>query len=298
MITGTNSGADEDFLAESRDHRYGEQLRFIARFPAYATIVQPEGVTWWYRRREAPAVLRLTKDPENQGVRVQGDVEVGRRVMRQDAAPLPDGIRLEGLPAVHRRLFDQYGGIRPVVFADPFEGVAWAILGQQITVGFAAQLKNAVAARYGTMIPEAGANCAVFPSASVLSRVHVDDLRTLKLSRQKAETLIAVARAIDDGKWDWSRLSAMPSQEAYEVLIKMKGIGPWTAEYCLLRVFGHPDVLPAGDVALRRAWARISDRPVVSESDLRHGGAVWRGMRSDFAFWLWLDNFRQRHGGA
>lgn len=292
MIGGTNS-ATQDFLVDSRDHRYGEQLRFIARFPAYTTVEHPHGVTWWYRSGEQPAFLRLTWDSANQGVNVEGDVSLGRWVMRRDAVPLPDATYLESLPAAHRWLVDQYGGIRPVVYADPFEGVSWAVLGQQITVGFAAQLKNAVAAHYGTMI-DPGSGLAVFPSAATLSRTSVDDLRTLKLSRQKAETLIAVARAVEDGAWDWHQLYAMPSPEAYEVLVQMKGIGPWTAEYCLLRVFGHQDILPAGDVALRRAWGRLSDKPLVTEADLRQAGEAWKGYQSDFAFWLWMDNFQRR----
>jgi DNA-3-methyladenine glycosylase II len=120
----------------------------------------------------------------------------------------------------------------------------------------------------------------------------------MKLSRQKAETLIAVAQAADEGTWDLQELYSMPSQEAYDALVRIKGIGPWTAEYCLLRVFGHPDILPAGDVALRRAWAWTTERALVSESELRQAGEIWRGMRSDFAFWLWLDNLSRRNAGT
>ncbi len=282
-----------DFLADSPDHRYGEQLRFITRFPAYATVEHSHGVTWWYRVGGEPAFVRFTWDRANQGLKLDGDVTMGQWVMRRDAIPLPDRTYVDALPAAHRRLFDQFGGIRPPVYADPFEGVSWAILGQQITVGFAAQLKNRVADRYGTVVDHQS-GLAVFPRAATISRASLDDLRALKLSRPKAETLIRVAQAVEEGMWDWHQLYTMPTQEAYEVLVQMKGIGPWTAEYCLLRVFGRPDILPAGDVALRRAWGRISGEPTVSEADLRHAGEVWKGYRSDFAFWLWLDNFQRR----
>ncbi len=286
-------GGTTDFLAESSDHRYGEQLRFIARFPAYTTIEYQDAVTWWYREGEEPAFVRFTWDGANQGLKLHGDVTMGQWVMRRDAIPLPDRTYVEALPTAHRRLFDQCGGVRPPVYAEPFEGVSWAILGQQITVGFAAQLKERVAARYGTIVDQES-GLFVFPSAATMSRASIDDLRALKLSRQKAETLIRVAQAVEEGIWDWHRLYTMPSQDAFEMLVQMKGIGPWTADYCLLRVFGHPDILPTGDVALRRAWGRITGNPLVSEADLRQAGDVWKGCRSDFAFWLWLDNFQRR----
>lgn len=154
--------------------------------------------------------------------------------MRPDINPLPGGSCVDGMPG-------------------PFEGLEWAILGQQIAVAFAAHLKNAVAERYGTMVEDAGGRQAVFSSASALSRATADELRGMKLSRQKAETLMAVAQAVAEGSWDLQDLYGMPSQEAYDALAGIKWIGPWTAVYCLLRVFGYLDNLPAGEVALRRA---------------------------------------------
>ncbi len=299
MTEPNKTQGGDGFLPDSRGHRYGDQLRFIARFPAYTTVDQPQGLTWWYRQGDDVASLDLRWAPGKgggvSGVSVSGDVAWGSWIMRRDIDPLPEGAVVAGMPEPHRQLFDRYGGIRPVVFPDPFEGLAWAILGQQISVAFAAQLKNAVAERYGTMVEDGGRRLSVFPSASVLSRVTADELRGMKLSRQKAETLIAVAQAADDGTWDLQELYSKPSQEAYKALVRIKGIGPWTAEYCLLRAFGHPDILPAGDVALRRSWARASEKALVSESELRQAGEVWRGMRSDFAFWLWLDNLSRRH---
>lgn len=290
------SWAEDHVLVDSPDHRYTAQLGFIAHFPAYTTVEKDDGVTWWFRQGEKPRSLRLTRDPKNRAVRVTGDLGIARWVMRHDARPLPDRGQIRDLPAPHRQLFEQFGGIRPIVFANPFEGMAWAILGQQITVGFAAQLKNAIAQRYGTKVVDGGNECAVFPTASVMSRASIDELRQLKLSRQKAETLVWVAQALESGHWDVGRWHALETRNVYEELLSVKGIGPWTAEYCLLRVFGHPDILPAGDVALRRAWAHITNTSMVSETDLRQVSEFWQGVRSDFAFWLWLYSFQQRHG--
>jgi 3-methyladenine DNA glycosylase/8-oxoguanine DNA glycosylase len=171
MAAPNKTQGGEGFLPESRDHRCGDQLRFIARFPAYTTVDQPDGLTWWYRRGDDVVSLDLRQAPGNEGVSANEDVEWGTWVMRRDLDTLPGGSRIEGMSNPHRQLFYRYGGIRPVVFPDPFAGLAWAILGQQITVAFAAQLKNTVAERCGTMVEDTGRRLAVFRSASVLSRV-------------------------------------------------------------------------------------------------------------------------------
>ena len=47
MTAPNKSQGGDSFLPESRDHRYGDRLRFIARFPAYTTVEQPQGLTCW-----------------------------------------------------------------------------------------------------------------------------------------------------------------------------------------------------------------------------------------------------------
>lgn len=225
---------------------------------------------------------------------IEGDVATIHRVMRTNMGSLPGQEKVLGYPPSHRALFERFGGIRPVIFADAFEGLAWAILGQQITVALASRMKEAVARRFGTVIDVGSHPLFVFPSASMLAGATVDELRALKLSGQKAQTLLNVAREIDTGIWDIGRMTTVSTDEAFLELTRFKGIGPWTAEYSLLRTFGHPDVLPAGDVALRRAWERITAQQTVTEAELRLAGNQWRGMKSDFAFWLWLDNFVRR----
>lgn len=280
-------------LEDSPAHRYSGQFEFLTRFPAYTVEHEDTSARLWYRvEHEA---RRLDMERRDWGLVVSGDPAVASRVFHRDAPPLPDAGWLPSEPPVHRQLHHRYAGIRPVLFVDPFEGMAWTILGQQITVALAACLKQAVARRYGLRVEGRSRLLHLFPGPAALARATVDDLRALQLSRQKAGTLIELARAIEDGRLKADDLYRTSSKAAREVLTGFRGIGPWTAEYILLRVYGHPDVLPAADVGLQRAWTRLGGAGgCAPEAAIREAGTAWSGYRSDFAFALWLDNLATR----
>lgn len=274
----------------SEDHRFVDQIQFVSRFPGYTADTSAQEVIWWYRQHDEANYIKFYRYGNDNGVAVTGDQNLALMAMR---AALPPIAKHDGeckYPELHQILYERFSGVRPVLFLDAFEGLAWAILGQQINVSFAAQLKTAIAVRWGTVVPGGQNDLAVFPSPRQLAGVKVEELRSLKLSRQKAETLIAIARCIDQGTWNIQDLYHQSTEEAMENLQKFKGVGPWTTEYSLLRVFGHMDVIPAADIGLRRAWARLTGRERVSEADLLEAAHIWRGYRSDFAFWLWLSN--------
>lgn len=275
-------------------HRYGEQLQFVSQFPAYVTDTSPQEIAWWYRRQDEADYVKFYLDSDGISIEVIGDQIAAQRAMRTALPPLPQKAEATAYPEPHQSLYRRFGGIRPVLFLDAFEGLAWSILGQQITVHFAAHLKEAIAFHWGTVVRGSRTPLAVFPSPRQLAGATVEDLCSLKLSRQKAEALIAIARRIDQGAWDIHGVYQQSTEEAMEALPRFKGIGPWSAEYSLLRVFGHADVLPAADVGLRRAGARLAGRERVSELELREAAQIWRGCRSGFAFWLWLSNVASR----
>lgn len=278
-------------LRHRPDHRILDQIAFLVDFPAYSASSLGDRTVIWYRDGERAASLLLTPNPATEEVLVDGDLDRAARVFRIGSPPLPpvppDGARR----SPHGLLFERYAGIRPILFADPWEGLCWTILGQQVHVDFAVHLKRVLSARYG---PKGLANAettAVFPSPSRIASLSVDELRALKLSRQKASTLLEIARRVDGGSWDLEAMEALPASDLISTLQSVKGIGPWTASYSLARVFGHPDAFPAEDVGLRRAWTRMAGlAKMATAADLAAEASVWEGWRSDFAFWLWLSN--------
>ena len=109
-----------------------------------------------------------------------------------------------------------------------------------------------------------------------------EDCRAVGLSGAKTNALRHIATAIVSGHLDPHGLCQAPAEHAIKELTAIKGVGPWTAEVYLLACAGHPDVFPAGDIALQNAAARflkLEQRPSTKEMrELAHQWAPWRAV--------------------
>jgi DNA-3-methyladenine glycosylase II len=156
-------------------------------------------------------------------------------------------------------------GLRIVQSATIFEALTWAIIGQQINLPFAISLRRTFIGLAGR--PHAsGLWC--YPEAQDVARLALDDLTSRKFSRAKAETLLRFAGLVADGEVALDR--DRPVGEAVEELLAIKGIGPWTVNYALLRGYGYPDCSLEGDVAIRTAFHRLlggEERPGIAATE-------------------------------
>ncbi len=143
-------------------------------------------------------------------------------------------------------------GLRIVQSATVFEALTWAIIGQQINLPFAISLRR-------TLIQLAGRAHAsglwCYPEAAGVAGLALEDLTSRKFSRSKAETLLRLAQLVVDGQLVLDR--GRPVDELVQELLTIKGIGPWTVNYALLRGYGYPDCSLEGDVAIRTAFHRL-----------------------------------------
>jgi DNA-3-methyladenine glycosylase II len=120
-------------------------------------------------------------------------------------------------------------------------------------------------------------------------------LRAFGFSRQKSLYCRLLARAVLDGELDLSKLSSLSDSEARSELVRLKGIGAWTAEIYLLRALLRPDAWPAGDLALQLAAQevkRLPARPNAAELDAL--AEPWRPLRAVAARLLWLQYLEGR----
>ena len=168
--------------------------------------------------------------------------------------------------------------------AADFSGLAWIIVGQQISVAAGRAIFGRLEAALGSVRPAA------------LLDASDETLRAVGLSIQKIRTLRASAQLIVDG-FDLGQLSALGAEEAVAALSQIKGVGRWTAEVYLLFAVGHLDIFPAGDLALQEA-ARVAfgldERP--KEKALLAHAEAWRPHRSVAARLLWA-YYRVAKGG-
>jgi DNA-3-methyladenine glycosylase II len=169
------------------------------------------------------------------------------------------------------------GAVPPLRRREPgFAGLAGIIVSQQLSVASA----TAIWTRLATALDPLHHGSLIAASD--------ETLRAAGLSAGKIRTLRAVAEAIDTGALPLHTLAGLPAEAAHGTLTAVKGIGPWTADIYLLFCLGHPDIIPAGDLALReaaRAALALAERP--DEAALRDIAERWRPWRGVAARVLW-----------
>jgi DNA-3-methyladenine glycosylase II len=150
------------------------------------------------------------------------------------------------------------------------------IVGQQVSVAAARSMWSKLEAAFGSP-----------PDLNLLLAATDEDLRTAGISRQKAGYIRSLAELVISGELD---LHALPQddEEAIAHLIRIKGIGRWSAEIYLLFAEGRSDVWPAGDLAVQIEIGRLlgmKDKP--SERQLREIAERWRPHRGAAAILAW-----------
>ncbi len=152
-------------------------------------------------------------------------------------------------------------GWRILQTPDAFDGLTWAILGQQINLAFAFSLRRRLVERAGTPAP---GGLFAPPRPAAVAALEVEELATFQFSRRKAEYLTGVARRIVGGELDLDRLATAPAAEVEAALLAVRGLGPWSAHYVMMRAFGFEDCVPVGDSGLVRGLMKffaLAERP-------------------------------------
>jgi DNA-3-methyladenine glycosylase II len=119
-------------------------------------------------------------------------------------------------------------------------------------------------------------------------------VRRLGLTRQKTAYVLGLAEAVRDGGLDLDAVAAADDDEARAALVRLKGIGRWTADIYLLMALGRPDVWPTGDIALERTVRLVKRlRAAPSPERIARIAEVWRPHRSVAARMLWHHYLRR-----
>lgn len=172
----------------------------------------------------------------------------------QDVSPIERRLRkTPGLCALAVAL----RGMRPPRFATLLESFGRTVPYQQLSLDAGSTLTGRMVERFGDHLDHGGERFFAYPAAEKLAAASEDDFRSLGFSRSKGRTLIGVAAALLDGELDPAEIEELPTSEAYQRLLKLRGIGPWTASLLLLRGMGRLDSFPASDVGVNRGIATL-----------------------------------------
>lgn len=204
-----------------------------------------------------------------------------RRLFDADADPIGIDTALAGDPALAGSV-RAVPGIRLPGTADAAELLLRALLGQQVSVAAARTHLNRLASAVGDPLaaPATEGLTRLFPTAAQIAE-HGSAL--LAGPAKRVATILDVAARLASGELDlgWADDPAVQ----HDRLIAIPGIGEWTAGYVAMRVLGHPDILPAGDAAVR-AGARSLGLPH-TPGGLDAWGATIAPWRSYATMHLW-----------
>ncbi|MWC27105.1 DNA-3-methyladenine glycosylase family protein [Paenibacillus sp. MMS18-CY102] len=183
----------------------------------------------------------------------------------------------------------RFEGLRLIGIPDLFEAVCWGILGQQINLKFAYTLKKRFVERFGAHTEWEGHTLWLFPKPSVVMELQIEDLTAMQITTRKAEYMIGVAGLMEAGELSKSALIAAGGlREAEKQLVCIRGIGPWTANYALMRCLRMTNAFPIDDVGLHLAIKHrlgLPDKPPVKQ--IREITTGWSGWESYATFYMW-----------
>jgi len=257
------NGASVFLLHLPDGYRAQEILAYHGRDPeSPCERVEGNRILKALRTPQGPIVLELSFEADGVWAKVHG-IE---KMSSETAALLhASALRMLGLNnevsafetrmAKHDRLSAVVGkrrGLRVPSIPTGFDGLCWAIIGQQVNVKFAAALRREILNLAGEKI----GGMRTHPAPEKVVDIGAARLAKLRYSRAKAEYLVGAAREIANESLDIEGLPDTSAVAAEKKLMSIRGIGKWTARYTMLRG-GFADAAPVGDSALATVLQRM-----------------------------------------
>lgn len=159
-----------------------------------------------------------------------------------------------------------------------FERLVVSIINQQLSTASAAAVKERVFDVLGEVTPEA------------VLEAEESALRDAGLSGMKIEYIRNAARAFQEQDFTREGLADHSDEEVIDLLTEIKGIGEWTAHMYLLFVLEREDVLPLGDLAVRKGIQQLyGNGEELSREEMREIAERWRPYRSVATRYIWAE---------
>lgn len=201
---------------------------------------------------------------------------------------LTEFYKLASADPLLRALVEKYYGYRIVGQPDLFEALTWAVIGQQINVSFAYTLKQRFVENFGDKRKWNNKIYYLFPRPTLVSALTDDDLLPLQFSRQKSKYVRLIAEAFSNNEISKASIALLPFQEAKERLMKIKGVGNWTANYALMKSFRYKDAFPLEDAGVHNAIKNLKglkEKPTLDQ--VKKIFKKYKGWEAYATLYLW-----------
>ncbi|MCI4363881.1 MAG: DNA-3-methyladenine glycosylase 2 family protein [Thermoplasmata archaeon] len=186
--------------------------------------------------------------------------------------------QLSSADPVLAKIISRVGPQRPPQSPGGFPALLRSIVFQQISGAAGTAILRRVRAEYGGGTPTARWFYDTSPTT----------LRRAGLSPQKIRYLKDLSSRVVSGTLQFPRLRLLPDEQVVEHLTEVLGIGEWTAQMYLLFHLDRPDVLPTGDLGLRKAVQQAyGQRSLPAPRTVQRIGRSWSPWRSHATYYLW-----------
>lgn len=169
-------------------------------------------------------------------------------------------------------LIEEHGHLEAEVADDPFRRLVLAIVNQQLSTASAAAIRGRLIEQF-ELTPDA------------LLAAEPDALTAVGLSRRKAEYVQGIAAAFRDDGLSRPAFDAMTDDEVIERLVRIRGVGTWTAKIFLMFALGRPDVFPVEDLGIRRGMTTLFGE--LGPAEMLEVAERWRPERTRASLYLW-----------
>jgi DNA-3-methyladenine glycosylase II len=185
-------------------------------------------------------------------------------------------------------LVKKFNGYRIIGQPDLFESLVWAVLGQQINLAFAYTLKQRFVETFGASVSHQEKKYFLFPVPEDVAQLTDNDLLPLQFSRQKSNYVKLIGEAFASNSISKEKLGKLSFDDAKTELMKIKGIGNWTANYALMKTFRYPNAFPLEDAGLHNAIKNLKlmkKKPTLNQ--VKNIFKKYKGWEAYATLYLW-----------
>ena len=150
-------------------------------------------------------------------------------------------------------IFILHHGTPIVLDFAPYTTVVKAMIHQQIHMKFAIRLTTEFVHRFGFQMD----GVPFYPTPETISQLKPEQLRDLKFSQRKAEYVIGLGQKIANKELNLAELAKLSDEEIKKELVKIRGIGPWTAQSFLMSGLGRANLFPMADIGIQNAIKKL-----------------------------------------
>jgi DNA-3-methyladenine glycosylase II len=179
------------------------------------------------------------------------------------------------------KLIEQHGPYTPRIrTSDHYGTLVSSILGQQLSGKAARTIRRRFFALYGSEETP--------PTPEQILKTRAPQFRAVGVSAHKRGYLKDLARHVADGRTDFSVIHTLPDDEIMAHLTAIKGIGEWTVHMFLMFHLGRPDILPTGDLGVRKGMVSAYElRKLPSPRRMHEIAKPWEPYRSVGSWYMW-----------